>query len=382
MSDIFVVGARGIPDVEGGAEKNAEKLFPYFAEAGYEVQLAELSRYHRRKSFRGIQLISLPTVDVLKTDKLFYNLAALVYAVVRRPRIVHLQCLNSAIFLIFYKLAGLRVVMRYGSSDYEFAKWGFIERQVLRLCEYQVRFADHVITVSEKFREALTERHGLKHVSVIPNGLDTPCVTAASEEFFRRLGLKGKRFILSVGRVTADKSFETLVEAVKNLNDPTVHLVVAGGPEANYSEKFFDDPDERIHFLGRVERGLLPSLYENCAVYVNSSRHEGLSNAILEALSYGCPLIVSDIAANQEMAFPKHNYFPVGDDRALARQIGDALDRSVDYVCLVKGFSDWDDVFHRTNSVYAEVAPKHFQVGSNGSQVQARSSKEAVAVRG
>jgi len=382
MSDILVIGARGIPNMEGGAEKNAEKLFPLFAKEGYQVELAGLSRYHQDEYFEGVKLTGLPTIDILKTDKLFYNFFALFYALVKRPRIVHLQCLNSALFLVFYKLAGLRVVMRYGSSDYEFAKWGFIERQVLRLCEYQVRFADHVITVSEKFRKTLVERHRLKNVSVIPNGLDPTDVTPAAREFLEALRLEGRRYVLSVGRVTADKSFETLVEAVKGLNDSSVQLIVAGGAEANYAEKFFDESDERIRFIGRVDRELLASLYENCSVYVNSSRHEGLSNAILEALSYRCPLVVSDIAANQEMALPECNYFSVGDAASLRHRIEAALEQPEAYRCSTSRFSSWKDVFDQTMSVYAKVAPENFRVRHDVSTGQRSKVGEPVAARG
>jgi glycosyltransferase involved in cell wall biosynthesis len=360
MSDIIVIGARGIPNVEGGAEKNAEKLFPLFAEAGYGVEFVGLQQFIKSPSYKGVKLTGVPTTSFFKTDKVVYNMVALLMAAVKRPRIVHLQCLNAALFLLLYKLVGLKVVVRYGSSDHEFTKWRGLGRYALKLCEYQVRYADHVITVSQRFRRQLKERYGIEKITVIPNGLDPVQVSPQSEAFLNDLGLNGKRFVLSVGRVTADKDFETLVEAVRQLRDPDVQLIVAGGGEAGYAEKFFDHKDPRVRFIGRVERDLLAALYANCAVYVNSSRHEGLSNAILEALSYSCPIVVSDIAANTELALPEHNYFETGNAKALSRQLEKALEEPDAFVAPADGFAQWSDVFEATLKVYQTVAPGRF----------------------
>ena len=371
MADILVIGARGIPNMEGGAEKNAEMLFPLLADAGYSVELVGIKEYIKTPRYKGVKLTGLPTVNILKTDKVIYNFLALFYAVFTRPKIVHLQCLNSALFLTFYKLAGLKVVMRYGSADYEFDKWGLVQRLMFRLCEYQLRFADHVITVSEKFRTSLEERHGLTKLTVIPNGLDPVNVSSAARRFYEGLGLSGVSYVLSVGRVTADKDFETLVDALRGLGDRKVKLIVAGGSEEGYAEKFFEDPDERIHFLGRVDRDLLPALYQNCAAYVNSSRHEGLSNAILEALSYGCPLVLSDIPANREMGLPKKNYFSTGSADHLKEKIESALENPVQFRCPTENFSDWPDVYQRILKVYAEIAAETFDAVSTAGAGQA-----------
>ncbi len=368
--DIQVIGARGVPNVEGGAEKNAETLFPMFVDAGYQVELVGIKRFCPFDRFRGMRITRLPTVDILKTDKVFYNFFALVRACFTRPRIVHLQCLNSALFLVFYKLAGLKVVMRYGSSDYEFDKWGFVERQILKLCEYQIRFANHVITVSDTFRHALVERHGLSRVTVIPNGLDPVEVSAEAEALLQSLGLTDKRFVLSVGRVTADKSFETLVEAHRRLANEDVELIVAGGIEPGYGDKFTELADKRVRFIGRVDRDLLSALYSNCRAYVNCSRHEGLSNAVLEALSYRAPVVLSDIPANNEMKLPSVNYFETGNADALADTLADVLATPQRYVCDTDQFASWDEVFARTCAVYANVLPGHFNT-------EARSQAEA-----
>jgi hypothetical protein len=70
MGRIFVVGARGIPDVEGGVEKNSEMLFPLLVQRGWQVRLLGLSEFIKQRSYRGVELRQGPTVRLLKTDKL------------------------------------------------------------------------------------------------------------------------------------------------------------------------------------------------------------------------------------------------------------------------------------------------------------------------
>lgn len=356
--DILVIGARGIPNVEGGAEKHAEMTFPIFAEHGYSVRVVGLDRYIKQKHFKGVELRGLPTIRFANTDKIIYHFLAFLYAAWTRPKVVHLQGLNSALFLVLYKLCGLKVVVRYGSSDHQYGKWGVVGRMGFRLCERQISSADCVVAVSKKYKHELQDRYGLQRLEVIPNGIDRVQVSEEAREFRTRMGLDGSRYVLAVGRITVDKDYDTLVQAVHDLSDKDVRLVVAGGPsEDNYAARFLGLRGNRVRFLGRIERRLLSALYEDCAVFVNSSLHEGLCNAILEAISYGKPVIASNIPANLEMGLREQSYFPVKDAAALTRKIEAALGDPAAFVADKSKFVDWFDVFVRTERVYQMVVP-------------------------
>ncbi|MCX7358018.1 MAG: glycosyltransferase family 4 protein [Alphaproteobacteria bacterium] len=359
MADILVVGARGIPGAEGGAEKHAEMTFPQFAANDCSVTLLGVKPYIRDKEYKGIRLVGIPTLRVANTDKVVYHILALLYAAFTRPKLVHLQGLNAAFLLVFYKLVGLKVVLRYGSTDHLHAKWGFIGRISFRLCDMQVRFADRVITVSDVYKRQLEERYNLQNVDVVPNGVDTPRVCAEARRCFSSLGLPKNKYVLAVGRLTVDKDYDTLVRAMDKLKDKDVKLVVAGGAsEAAYAERLFSLNSDRIRFIGRIDRRLLAALYENCGVFVNSSHHEGLSNAILEAISFRRPVVVSDIAANKEMNLPAFCYFATGDADALARNIDAAFEKRDDFIAREDKFCTWREAFERTRQIYLNVIPK------------------------
>ena len=275
MADILVIGARGIPDAEGGAEKHAEKTFTYFAKQGCSVTLLGVKPYIRTNQYEGIKLVAIPTLRIANTDKVVYHVLAFLYAAFTRPKLVHLQGLNSALLLVFYKMSGLKVVLRYASTDHLHSKWGWFGRLSFRLCDMQVQFADRVITVSDTYKQQLKERYNLKNVQVVPNGMDTPAVCDKARRFWSTLDVEKGRYVLAVGRLTVDKDYDTLVQAMEKLKSTNVKLVVAGGAsEAEYAERLFGLNSDKIKFIGRVDRHLLSALYENCGVFVNSSHHK------------------------------------------------------------------------------------------------------------
>lgn len=358
MPDIIVIGARGIPGAEGGAEKHAEMVFPRLVEKGYAVTLLGIREFIKQEEYCGVRLVGMPTIKIAGTDKLIYHFICFCYAVFARPRMVHLQGLNSALFLILYKAFGLKVVLRYGSADHQYAKWGRLGRLGFRLCERQIGYADHVIAVSRKYKEVLVQRYGLTNVTVVPNGIDPVHVSQDAQTFWEGLHLADAPYVLAVGRLTVDKDYDTLVRAVSAIRDRPVRLVVAGGAdEKDYARRLFALGSDRIRFLGRIDRHLLSALYRHCAVYVNCSHHEGLSNAILEAISYGRPIVASAIPANREMPLKDICYFPAGDAAALQARLEQALDAPAAFIAGRQDFSDWDDIAAQTADIYRKLVP-------------------------
>ena len=92
------------------------------------------------------------------------------------------------------------------------------------------------------------------------------------------------------------------------------------------------------------------------------SSHEGLPIALLEALSYGLPVLASDIPANLEVGLPAAQYFPLGDAAALARGMRALAAEKLDADVVgarrewVASRYDWRRIAERTLGVYREVA--------------------------
>ena len=115
--------------------------------------------------------------------------------------------------------------------------------------------------------------------------------------------------------------------------------------------------------LAGLRRGEeLASLYSHAGVFCLPSSHEGLSLALLEALSYGVPVVASDIRANLEVGLPTGSYFPLGDTEALAFALRSAAADAFDVKAsqrrrdLVSARHDWELIADRTLEVMVAVS--------------------------
>lgn len=152
-----------------------------------------------------------------------------------------------------------------------------------------------VVAVSEPLRDlALQTRPGLT-IDVIPNGVDPERFSPSPES--------DPFEVLFVGRLIERKGVDDLVRAFGDVAaaHPRARLVIAGsGPEGDSLEALAgaSPGGDRIRFLGRVDRAVLPDIYRKAGVFVIPSRTEGMPNVMLEAMASGLPIVCTPAAAS------------------------------------------------------------------------------------
>lgn len=366
---ISVIGARGIPDVEGGAEKNAEQLFPRVA-GRHDVTLYAIRSYTKLQVYRGVRIVTSPVFRLFGTEKLPCYIYATLRSLWERPDIIHCQGLGSAVFLFLYRLAARRIVVRYGSIDYKMAKWSPIGRFGFWISEWQLRFADAVIAVTPALRESLVSRGFRVRIEVIPNALDPVEVEPdAASRALAAHGLEERAFVLGIGRLTAQKDFLTLIRAFRLARArgglAFRKLVLVGGDDGSGCyEQLRAEADGDVIFTGRLPRPEVQALLSRCGVYVNSSVHEGMSNAVLEAVSAGCPVLLSDIVENRDLPVHAGHFFRTGDPESLTDRLAEASARPAEFVVSKAPFLSWDEVADRTLALYDSLFERRHPAGS------------------
>jgi glycosyltransferase involved in cell wall biosynthesis len=115
--------------------------------------------------------------------------------------------------------------------------------------------------------------------------------------------------------------------------------------------------------LGQQTGAALAELYSHASVFVLPSSHEGQPIAVLEAMSYGCPTILSDIPAHREIGGSSSQFVPVGDIAALAselsesfRAMGSRRPDVAEHERLMKTH-DWRQIARQTLDVYLAALP-------------------------
>ena len=112
------------------------------------------------------------------------------------------------------------------------------------------------------------------------------------------------RRILSVGRIEKQKDFIHLIREVAGLNN--IQLDIVGeGSEVDTLKKYAKTMNVKVNFLGNLNHDKLEELYKKYKYYVSTSSYEGNPKTILEALSFGCVVVLSNIPNHSELV--EHN---------------------------------------------------------------------------
>lgn len=166
---------------------------------------------------------------------------------------------------------------------------------------YTLPLADALIAVSENVKQSVHEKkwRGAKRVQVIPNGINTEALLAAAarEGSSRQaLGIAPDAFVLGcVGRFVPFKNQKDLIEACARLRTryPQIHCLMVGiGPEEEHLRTLVQERQLESHvtfIVGQPAHRYFPLF--DC--FVQPSWYEGLSIALLEALAFGLPVIVT-----------------------------------------------------------------------------------------
>lgn len=316
---IAVIGLRGIPDVQGGIETHCQNLYPFIAKEGHDIYVFRRNRYNKAtkglKEWNGIHLIDLPAPH----NKYFENITHSFMAIFKAKRlgadIVHIHGIGPALLAPLAKALGMKVVITHHGRNYYHKKWGALARKALKQGEKTgFKKSEAVICVSNDIKQSIIDPAVAAKTTFIPNGYSS-FGTVDNLDYIEQLGLAGKPFLLTVGRLVEEKGYHDLIAAFKQASKlKDYHLVIAGDNDFNslYTRQLVNEADERVIFTGRLPHEKIAQLYSQAKAFVLTSYHEGLPIVLLEAMSFNLPLIVSDIPANRLPEIPAHNFYPVG----------------------------------------------------------------------
>jgi glycosyltransferase involved in cell wall biosynthesis len=292
-----------------------------------------------------------------------HTLIALLSARKLKPDIVHIHAIGPSLLAPIAKMMGFKVVVTNHGPEYNRQKWGAVAKAVLKTGEIVgAKFADEIIAVSNQVRAILLAR-AKKLSNVIPNGVPQAPLTS-SIAYLKKIGVETKGYILAVARFVPEKGLHDLIEAYRS-SGIELPIVIAGDAdhETAYSRnlKRLADQIGKIKLTGYITGYPLFQLYRNARLFVLPSYHEGLPIVLLEAMSFGIPVLASDIVANKEVGLEDRRYFRKGDVDDLKEKLILSLDSELSnsekdyYHKVLKDNYNWDVIARKTVVVYKKV---------------------------
>jgi glycosyltransferase involved in cell wall biosynthesis len=372
---IVMLGLRGFPDVQGGVERHVEHLSRRLVELGCEVEAIVRSPYMPKDcppSWHGVKLHPVWSPRVTGVEALVHSFLGVFHAARMKPDILHIHSIGPALFAPLARALGLRVVVTHHVLNYENEKWGPAARALLRLGERIGMTFSHARIAVSRFLAERVRRDYEVPIRVIPNGLGE-LAAAQSNATLTQFGLTAGRYLLTVARIDPQKCQLDLIEAFRRAQPAGWTLALAGG--ADYASDYVRQVAEAakrspgVVMLGHQKESALAELYSNAGAFVLPSSHEGQPIAVIEALGYGCPVILSDIPAHQELGIVAGRFFPAGDVAALAERLRavfrdppDRADHAVDRDRILKRH-DWRLIARYTLGAYCAALPPRRAVG-------------------
>lgn len=355
---ITVTGTRGIPDIMGGVETHCEELFPLIAQIGHDVTIIRRSNYVKdeRTEWKGVKLVNVESPKKKSFEAIIHTFRAINKAKKLGAELLHIHAIGPAMLTPYAKVRGLKVVFTHHGPDYDRDKWGLLAKTMLKFGERMgCMFADRVIVISDVIRNLIAQKYGrTEGVHLIYNGVPHPNI-CDYPEYFQELGIEKGKYILGMCRFVPEKNLHHLIEAFTKINANGCKLVLAGDTdfEDDYSRKLKQMAREKgVVLTGFIKGKKLHSLLTNTRCFVLPSSHEGLPIALLEAMSYKLPVIVSDIPANLEVGLNADCYFPCGNVEELATKLQKNIDTPYHAENYDMGKYDWEVIASQVHEVY------------------------------
>lgn len=368
---IAFIGQKGIPHVQGGVEKHVEDLAVSLTKRGNDVFVYTRPQYVRARTvqYKGVQLISLPTINSKHLNAIVHTFFACLHVSFKlEVDVIHFHSIGPSSLLWLVKILNPRtpVIATFHSRCYLHDKWNWLAQKYLLFGEYMAcRVASRTIVISRILERYVSQKYHRK-ATFIPNGVDF--APSLAEDTLSQWGIVHGEYILFVGRLIRIKRIHDLITAYKKTTTFKKLVIVGDG---SYSDDYVKELEglaagsQNIVFTGQQEGEALRQLYTHAYLYILPSEVEGLSISLLEAFSCGTPILTSNIAENVDIVKDYGYTYKMGNTndftKTLQRLLNDPLMTKKNRITgqrYVQLQYDWSILAEHTEYLYFEEIHK------------------------
>lgn len=207
---------------------------------------------------------------------------------------------SGAVAWLLKKIYGIPYVVSLRGGDvpgfrpYDFKLYHKIAAPFLRVIWHS---ASTVVANSKGLHDLATAFDSTIEIPIIPNGVDLEKFSLPNRDW-------SAPRLLSVGRIVYQKGLDLAMRALSDLKDlPWTWTIAGDGSQMVVLQAMAVEQglSERIHFLGWQKAEQLKEQYCAADLFLFPSRHEGMPNAVLEAMASGLPVVATRIAGNEEL---------------------------------------------------------------------------------
>jgi glycosyltransferase involved in cell wall biosynthesis len=298
------------PDI-GGMERQAYLLAQELVSRGMPVEV--ITAEPRRPDNSGTSIIKAAPLVRNNTSKtsialfgmhVFHNLLSKVLK--REKFIVHGFGgfgVDKIILYFFKQTLGLKYVIKIGGSFTTSALKQLYSLPLQRRIPVKTIWHADALIVLDALSQKNLIRIGIdpEKIHIIKNGVPLPPLEQDTSLRIRERLESSTAALLYVGRVVEEKGISTLVEAFQQLSErhPRIRLWIVGDGDGLKRLKHSVEEKrlKNVTFWGTLKQSELKQVYTSADMFILPSYREGISNALLEAMSYQLPIIATRVGA-------------------------------------------------------------------------------------
>ena len=299
------------PDI-GGPATFVPKIAKYFQdELNYEIEILTLSD---SKNLKIKDDFSVKRID--RNLPIIYRWLKTIFTIYKLGKNKDLIFVNGLgtettianIFLkkkIIRKIVGDPVWERAYSKakisesfdEFQVKNYGFSISLQKKVRSFSIKKSDIVVTPSKHLKNFILNLGFKNKIEIINNGVFIP-------EENTNIFTNDQINITIVSRLVSHKNIEKIIRAISDLNSPLINLNIIGdGPELNQLQKISLESNNKdnIIFHGKLNRDDINHIFLKSDIYIQASNYEGLPHSLLEAMSYGIPVLCTPVGECKEI---------------------------------------------------------------------------------
>ena len=299
------------PDI-GGPATFVPKIAKYFQdELNYEIEILTLSdnKNSNIKDDFSVKRIDRNLPIIYRWLKTIFT----IYKLGKNKDLIFVNGLGTEttianIFLkkkIIRKIVGDPVWERAYSKakisesfdEFQDKNYGFSISLQKKVRSFSIKKSDIVVTPSKHLKNFILNLGFKNKIEIINNGVFIP-------EENTNIFTNDQINITIVSRLVSHKNIKKIIRAISDLNDPLIYLNIIGdGPELNQLQKISLESNNKdnIIFHGKLNRDDINHIFLKSDIYIQASNYEGLPHSLLEAMSYGIPVLCTPVGECKEI---------------------------------------------------------------------------------
>ena len=182
-------------------------------------------------------------------------------------------------------------------DEFQVKNYGFSISLQKKVRSFSIKKSDIVVTPSKHLKNFILNLGFKNKIEIINNGVFIP-------EENTNIFTNDQINITIVSRLVSHKNIEKIIRAISDLNDPLIYLNIIGdGPELNQLQKISLESNNKdnIIFHGKLNRDDIDNIFLKSDIYIQASNYEGLPHSLLEAMSYGIPVLCTPVGECKEI---------------------------------------------------------------------------------